>query len=219
MNADSGILESSSRKHHIGAICLYGVCLVTFLLAFFEFLLRPAFAENSSPAAMAFAAHWPIFVIYLTGLALALFYAPKALKNAQYEGTNTRIFSIACIVTSVAGIAMSLSIGDDGVGRAVIHFYWGGLAIIWIASIAMAHLSEKLDKPLAVRDWVVYSFAMLLIPLTLVPSIPLWSLLFELDPHETILTATTSSFAAHFLVAHYVIFEILDNRRKKSSMS
>lgn len=216
MKVEIGTLESSPRKYPIGAICMYGSCLLTFLFALFEFFLTPAFSLDGSPLAVAFNSYWPVFALYLVGLALALFYAPKALRNAHLAGTNTPSFSIACVLTSVAGITMSLAIGDNGIGGAVIHFYWGGLALIWIASVAMAHLSEKLAKPLAVRDWVVYCFAMLLIPLTLVPSMPLWPLFFELDPHETILTATTSSFAAHFLVAHYVIFEILDRRKTKS---
>lgn len=216
MNVESSTLEANTRKYHIGIICLYGSCLLTFLLALFEFFLRPAFAVDGSPLAVAFRAYWPIFVLYLMGLVCALFYAPTALKNAQSVGKNTAKFSIGCVLASLGGFAMSLSIGDDGIGRGVIHFYWGGLALIWVASVAMAYLSETLAKPLAVRDWVVYSFSMLVIPLTLVPSISLWPLFFELDSHETILTATTSSFAAHFLVAHYVIFEILDRRKTKS---
>ena len=212
------MLEVSSRKNIATRVCFYGACFLTFLFAFIRFFLKPA-VETGTAEADAFNTYWPIFALYLAGLVVTLWFAPKALENAQNKGVNTLRFSIGCVITAVAGLAMSLVIGDNGVGGTVIHFYWGGLALIWTASIAMAHLSEKLAKPLAVRDWVVYSLAMALIPLTLVPSVPLWSLMFTLDPHESILTATTSSFAAHFLVAHYVIFEILDRRKSKPRVS
>ena len=209
-----GLIESSAGIQNKWTICAGVMGVSTLLLAGYQFVLMPLLEPADSAAGSAVRSFWPFFAIYLAAMALALAVAPKALTKAQSDGKSTGMFSLGCLLTAVCGGAMSLAVGANGIGENVIHFYWNGLAIIWVASIAMVHLSEMLNKPLAVRDWVVYSYAMLLLPLTIVPSLPIWPMLFELDAHQTIVTATTSSFAAHFLVAHYVIFEVLERREK-----
>ncbi len=54
--------------------------------------------------------------------------------------------------------------------------------------------------------------------LPVVPSIWIWPLLFELDADQAVITAVTMSFAAHLLVAHYVIFEILERDSPTAGM-
>ena len=216
MKTQSEIITTAQGAQNLWGKCAAAIGLVTLLLAAYQFVITPLLEPPTSVAGSAVRTYWPIFAGYLAGMGLALGSAAGALQKAQTHGRSSGLFSIACIITAICGGAMSLVNGNNGIGENVIHFYWNGLALIWVASIAMVHCSEALRKPLAVRDWMVYSYAMLLLPLTIVPSMPIWPILFDLDAHQTIITATTSSFAAHFLIAHYVIFEILERSSKTS---
>lgn len=216
MNAQSETITTAQSGQHLWSMGAAAIGIITFSLAAYQFVVIPILEPANTATGSAVRTYWPIFAGYLIATALALGLAPGALRKAQIHGRTTGLFSVACIMVAICGGAMSLVNGKNGIGENVIHFYWNGLAIIWIASIAMVHLSEALKKPLAVRDWTVYSYAMLLLPLTIVPSMPIWPELFDLDAHQTIITATTSSFAAHFLIAHYVIFEHLERSSIRS---
>lgn len=212
MRVHSDTVGEVSKHRNFWLLGAYIAGTLTLALAAYQFFLQPLLEPQRTAASIALSTYWPIFALYLSGLGIALVASPKALAEAQTHGNNTVSFSAGCVIAAVAGGAMSLAIGGKGAGGTVIHFYWVGLAILWSGSISMAHLSAKLRKPLAVRDWIVYSYAMLLLPLSFVPGIYLWPVFFELDPHQAMMTAATSSFAGHFVVAHYVIFEILDRR-------
>ncbi len=188
---------------------------IALLLATYQYFIQPMMAVEGTAESGAFARAWPLFAIYLAGLAVALSAGPRAVRRAISEGSSSVPFSAGCIVSALSGSAMSAVIGDRGVGQEIIFFYWAGLGVLWTASIAMIHTSERASKPEAVRDWSIYAYAMALLPLTVVPGIPIWPLLFELDAHEAVITAGTMAFAAHLLAAHYVIFEILERSTPK----
>ena len=184
-------------------------------LAFYQFGVA-AWLDHGSAEHAALQVYWPLLVAYVVAVACAAASVPLAVVRAITDGTPTHRFSLACIAASVAGWLMYATIGVDGIGSPTMAFYWGGLAALWSGAIAMIHLCRRWRKPLAVRDWTIYAAAIALIPLTMIPSVPLWPLLVDLDPGQTIMTAATSSFAAHMLIAHYVIFEILERRPRRS---
>ena len=187
--------------------------IASFVLAAYQFVVVPLAEPLTTTNGSAAKRYWPVFAIYLLAMAGALISGRGAMEKAQKLGASTAVFSFSCGMVAVCGAVMSLVNGASGIGGNIINFYWTGLAIIWVGSILMIHFSEASNKALAVRDWTVYSCAMLLLPLTIVPSIPIWPVIFDLDIHQTMITATTSSFAAHFLIAHYIVFEILEKRR------
>ncbi|MGR9091025.1 MAG: hypothetical protein ACU85U_10650 [Gammaproteobacteria bacterium] len=176
-----------------------------------QFIVKAWLADGSAEHA-ALQAFWPVFVAYVVAVGYAALTVPLAVTRALADGAPTIRFSFACVAAAVAGFALYKAIGAGGIGGPTMAFYWGGLALIWSGAVAMIHLCRRWRKPLAVRDWTIYAAAMALIPLTLIPSVPLWPLFFELDPGQAIMTAATSSFALHMLIAHYVIFEILERR-------
>jgi NADH:ubiquinone oxidoreductase subunit 6 (subunit J) len=175
-----------------------------------------AWRDHGSAEHAALQVYWPVLIAYAAAVALAAFTAPRAVVRAITAGVPTARFSLACLAASIAGCAMYATLGADGVGSPTMAFYWGGLGALWSIAIAMIHLCRRWRKPLAVRDWTVYAAALALIPLTMIPSVPLWPLVFTLDRDQTLITAATSSFAAHMLIAHYVIFEILERRPRRT---
>lgn len=188
--------------------------VATMALTAYQFIVCAWFADGSAEQA-ALQDFWPVFVAYVAAVGWAAFTAPRAVAQALADGAPTTRFSLACLAAAGAGFALYEAIGEGGVGGPTMAFYWGGLALLWSGAVAMIHLCRRWRKPLAVRDWTIYAAAMALIPLTLIPSVPLWPLFFDLDPDQTIMTAATSSFAAHMLIAHYVIFEILERRPRR----
>lgn len=175
-----------------------------------------AWLDQGAAERAALQVYWPVLVAYVLAVAFAASTAPRAVVRAIADGTPTTRFSLACVAASITGCAAYATIGIDGIGSPTMAFYWGGLAVLWSGAIAMIHLCRRWRKPLAVRDWTIYAAAIALIPLTMIPSVPVWPLLFDLDPGQTIITAATSSFAAHMLIAHYVIFEILERRPRRT---
>lgn len=175
-----------------------------------------AWLRDGSAEHAALQVFWPLLVAYVAAVGYAAFTAPPAITHALAEGAPTRRFSIACVAASVAGYALYKTVGESGIGGSTMAFYWGGLALLWSGAIAMIYLCRRWRKPLAVRDWTIYAAAMALIPLTMIPSVPLWPLFIDIDPDQTLMTAATSSFAAHMLIAHYVIFEILERRPRRN---
>ena len=210
----SETLESARPASTTSAI---GVALgsVAAALTTYQFIVTAWLAHGSAEHA-ALQASWPVFVTYVAAVGYAAFAAPQAVARAVRNGAPTFRFSLACLAAAVAGFVLYETIGAGGIGAPTMAFYWGGLALLWGGAVAMIHLCKRWRKPLAVRDWTVYAAAMALIPLTMIPSVPLWPLFFELDPGQTIMTAATSSFALHMLIAHYVIFEILERRPRRS---
>lgn len=175
-----------------------------------------AWRNEGSVEQAALQVYWPVLIVYVLAVAFAAFTAPRAVARAIADGVPTARFSLACVAAAIAGCALYATIGIDGIGSPTMAFYWGGLALLWSGAVAMIHLCRRWRKPLAVRDWTIYAAAIALIPLTMIPSVPLWPLFFELDADQTIITAATSSFAAHMLIAHYVIFEILERRPRRT---
>lgn len=201
----------------ITAIVRTGVALAGAVaaLSVYQFGLT-AWRNQGSAEQVALQVYWPVLIVYVLAVAGAALTAPRAVVRAIDRGVPTARFSFACIAAAIAGCALYATIGVDGTGSPTMAFYWGGLALLWSGAIAMSHLCRRWRKPLAVRDWTIYAAAIALIPLTMIPSVPLWPLFFELDADQTIITAATSSFAAHMLIAHYVIFEILERRPRRT---
>lgn len=212
---NSGTLEMPAPA--MMAIRIGGPVLgaATLVLTLYQFGVV-AWLEQGTSQHAALGVYWPVLLVYALAAAAAAAAAPRAVVHAIADGMPTARFSLACIAASIAGCVLYATVGIKGAGSPTMAFYWGGLAVLWSGAIAMIHLCRRWRKPLAVRDWSVYAAAIALIPLTMIPSIPVWPLIVALDAHETIITAATSSFAAHMLIAHYLIFEILERRPRRS---
>lgn len=190
------------------------IALATIGCAYYGFLHLAMVAPSGSAEALAFTNSKPIFIAYIVALAAAVYLGPNAVRQSIAQFRVSIGFSLACIACALAGVGMSIAVGPSGVGGEVIIFYWAGLALIWIASVAMIHVCDKLGKNAGLRDWTIYVYAMCLLPLTIIPGLSMWPWLFDLTPQEILLTAVTASFAAHFVIAHYLIFEVLERRKK-----
>jgi len=209
---NTNALESSGTTVRPGELPVgLGLAAVAIALVTYEFVVKAWMAPGSAEG-NALAVAWPIFALYVGSIGCAALLAPRAVARVMRGQAPSRAFSLASLAGAGSGVAMYLAIGAGGIGADTMGFYWGGLALLWSGSIAMVYACRYVGKPLAVRDWTLYAVAMALIPLTMIPSLPLWPLLFDLDPGQTLMTAGTSSFAAHMLLAHYVIFEILERR-------
>ncbi len=197
---------------------LGGIALGTAAAALtaYQFGVSAWLVDHAAAEHAALQVYWPLLVVYVMTVGLAAYSVPRAIARALAGGDPTAQFSLACLAAAIAGCVLYVTVGVDGIGSPTMAFYWGGLAALWSGAIAMIHLCRRWRKPLAVRDWTIYAAAIALIPLTMIPSVPLWPLMFDLDPGQTIMTAATSSFATHLLVAHYIIFEILERRPRRN---
>ena len=170
-----------------------------------------------------FASTWPLELLYVAAASLALLLGPRAV--ARVVGQEGRAgepvsawlgaFWIACGVAAGTAALLALTSGGRAAGGTALLFPGPGLALLWGLFVVMAGWGGR-RSPLIRRDWTVYAYAVALLPLSTLPAVPLWAGVARLDLDAALTTAVTMAFPAHLLVAHFVIFEVLERRARTS---
>ncbi|MGR8918182.1 MAG: hypothetical protein ACU85V_01085, partial [Gammaproteobacteria bacterium] len=122
-------------------------------------------------------------------------------------------FTGAAVAAAVAGSVLAHARADSLAGGVTMLFFYDALALVWILTALTAAVAARRGRPLVARDWTLYSFAVALVPATVVLSLPLWAALPVMDLDNAAVSAATMAFAGHYLVAQLVISEVLDRRR------
>ncbi len=131
--------------------------------------LRTSFIENlyaTLPAAIAF---------HLGGGAVALIAGALQLNSRlrkNYPPVHRwlgRVYVIAVLAGGVAGLTLAL----DSFGGIVTHFGFGMLAVLWLASTAIAWRHIRDGNVRAHRAWMIRSYALTLAAVTLRIYLPL----------------------------------------------
>lgn len=173
-------------------------------------------AQSLRDAAV-FRAAWPLFALYAAGVGWALFEGVGALRLALSEGRAAPRFVAACALAAVSGALLASVRGAAVPGGGTMLFYWWGLAVLWLVALARLLAGTRAGQRAVVRDWTAYAYALALLPLTFLPSVPLWHALDAMTLDEATITACTASFASHYLVAHLLIYEVAARRRARAA--
>ena len=198
---------------HKVRITLYALSVIGSAIISYWFFLRFSLDDLSLAEARAFDASPLPFLLYVLSAITCLWLGPQALAKAVREHALDLRFNLCCIVCAWCGAWMSHAIGDDAVGGAAMQYYWFGLALVWSFIVLGVLLAHRRAKPLVVRDWTIYAYALCLLPVFIVPGIPIWASLPAMDADDAMVTAVTVPFAGIFLAVHWLIFERLEKRR------
>ena len=82
----------------------------------------------------------------------------------------------------------------------------------WLTALTRIVTGARNGSAVIVRDWIFYSYGMALLPLSIIPAIPLWPMRDAMDLDEAVITASTLSFAGDYLIAHFVLYEMIGRR-------
>jgi hypothetical protein len=169
---------------------------------------------GSSADTQLFARAWPLYAVYWLACAAALLLVPHALRRALKRGDLSASFIVACTGTAVFGVLLNTVRGDAAPGGPSMAFFWYGLAVLWLIALARMIAGALAAQRSTTRDWAVVNVALALLPVSVLPSIPLWSIVADLDLDRAIVTAATASFALHYLVAHWFTTDVVVLKRK-----
>lgn len=195
------------RWFFIGA---FGASAVTL----YAWMVRFLITQDSSIEAQAFTAQPWVFILYALGICTALITGPAELaKGISSKKRPSNVFCLACLLSAWSGVMLSHTVGPNGLGGVTLQFYWWGLAVVWTALIAGVYLFAAQSRWLAMRDWTVYAYALAWLPAIVFITYPLWRLGMKMSSDEAIVTAAFMPFAGLFVLAHWYIVEIIDERQ------
>lgn len=185
------------------------------ILTVYDWLGKFILGADKSPEALAFADSPYVFVCYTISICACLIVGAVKIEQIIVARKTAPTFSLLCLIAAWGGVWVSAEIGPDGIGGETMHFYWWGLALVWTFLIAGAHWLEIKKRPLAVRDWMLYAYMLAWLPALIFLTFPLWALIDIMSLDEAMITAVTLPFASVFLVAHWVIVDVLDQAKKR----
>lgn len=151
------------------------------------------------------------YCAYGLAAAACIWFAASSLTTVIREGRLTGIYLWLSALTALAGVALSTHQQTGALGGQIMPFYWWALGLIWLFTNLVSVVAYRAGSTLVSRDWALYSVGLAFVPATALPQVPLWFMLDAMTLDQAMLTAVTSSFAAHYLIAHFVILEVLDD--------
>lgn len=151
---------------------------------------------------------WPLATVYTAASGVAMLSGIGAARAALRQTPTSDVFFGAAAVAAISGALLASWSGAGLLGGATLHVYWWALAGLWLLAI----LRARSGPPVVARDWTLYTVALAFLPATVLPGIPLWQTLGALDNQQAVITAVTLSFAAHYLLAHYYLYEVARRR-------
>ena len=187
--------------------------LVASAVTIYAWVVKFLLIEQSNLEAQAFAASPWVFVLYALSVCSTLVTGPAAIKasiTAQKPPGN--IFCLACLLSAWSGVLLTHTIGSNGLGGVTLQFYWWGLAIVWTFLIGGIYVYSAQGRWLAMRDWTVYAYALAWLPAIIFISYPAWRLGMEMTPDEAVVTAALMPFAGLFVLAHWYIVDVIDDK-------
>lgn len=155
--------------------------------------------------AAAFERHWPLALAYVLTVTLAMFTGIGAVRRALATGQASTGFMLAAAAAAVAGAALAGLNGANQPGQLTMVFYGWGLCLLWLLALARIGFAARAARMAVVRDWTMYAAALAFLPLSMLPAVPLWSLLESMDVHRATVTAATIAFAGQYLLAHLLV--------------
>ena len=180
----------------------------------YAWIARFLITQDASLEAQAFTTHPWIFILYALGICTALISGPAALeKGISSKSRPSNIFCLACLTSAWSGVLLTHAVGPNGLGGVTLQFYWWGLAAVWTTLIAGIYLFAGQSRWLAMRDWTVYAYALAWLPAIIFITYPLWLSGMQMSSDEAIVTAAFMPFAGLFVLAHWYIVEIIDERQ------
>ncbi|MCG8691024.1 MAG: hypothetical protein MI806_07425 [Minwuiales bacterium] len=177
----------------------------------FAALTPVGIAENDA-IAFAAAPHW--FVLYAAATALAVLSGPAAVRASIRgdRGPASGIFLAACVAAALLGAVVAFALGTGSVGGTDLLFYWSGLAYVWLVAVGVSIWGISTRRRVVARDWLIHSYGLALLPITIYPMIPFWAWAMDMSIGGAASTAVTLAFAGHFLVSFYVTVQLLERR-------
>jgi hypothetical protein len=175
-----------------------------------QFMGTPVPSAPSREAA-AFAQAPIVFFLYVLCVCASLLLGPGSLKRAIEKNLPSTGFNIACLAVAASGIWLSKSIGHAGLGGSTMSFYWWALAMVWLFLMIGIGFAHKTNRPLVVRDWVIYSHGLTLLPPLTWITFALFNAFSSITPDEAMITAVTLPFAGVFVLAHWYILDVVEH--------
>lgn len=158
-----------------------------------------------------------VHLVYALSAAAAAWFGAGTLGSLLHYGRSSNTYLVISVLCACAGIALSLHQKNAAIGGNIMPFFWWSFGLLWLATTAVHYNAWRKGASMVARDWGVYSVGLAFVPITALPQIPLWSLMPAMDIHEATLTAVTNSFAAHYVIAHFWLLEMVDSRATVSA--
>ncbi|MEM7541710.1 MAG: hypothetical protein AAF384_08990 [Pseudomonadota bacterium] len=168
--------------------------------------------ESRESERLQFASNPVLYWSYALSAAAAIWLGFSGLASIVRQGRVSGGFLAASSLAAVAGIGLATYQRDNALGGLTAVFYWWSFGAIWIFTNLVSAVAVRHGSPLVGRDWALYSVGLSLVPVSALPQMPLWVLLDSMTVDEAALTAFIASFAAHYVIAQYLILEVLDRK-------
>ena len=200
--------SNSLETHAGGAVYVLSIAgVLTTAIVFNQFVLRFLFGTDLvgmvRPEAQAlleaqvFAAWWPVFVAFAAASAAAALAAPGAVaalagQPSRLEKTPRSLDVViwAGAAAAILGYVVSLLLGAEALGGTDRHFYYGGMAVVWLVLVGMLVLAVRYRHREQAFDWLLHNAAVANVQPLIIPQIVFWPL-FGLNPQEAYSTAVT----------------------------
>ena len=169
--------------------------------------------EDRSLEALMFKEQAWIFWFYAFSTCCALLSGPDALFssiNLPKQHPN-QLFCLSCLFSAWSGAFLSYKIGPNGLGGTSLQFYWWGLGAVWTFLIGGIYVFASQARWLAARDWTIYAYALAWLPAIVFLTYPIWQAGMEMTRDEAIVTAAFMPFAGLFVLAHWLISDVIDD--------
>lgn len=201
------------RSLGYGAAAATGIVLTWFYLVrvtlpmdpWAQWLSAAGVVDAPLPSAVATAAA----VVLVTASLVALGLVMPAIDRALTSGRSAPLFLAASTLASLGGAGWAVASGPQLLGGTSMAAGMCGLAGISAAVALRVLLAERQGATASVRQWTLYAASLVFLPLTVIPTVPVWAWLASLSPGDAWITSTTVFFIGHLLVAHGVEFEVL----------
>ena len=153
-------------------------------------------------------------MLYAAATALAVLSGPAAVRASirGEGGPAAPVFLAASVAAAVLGAVVAFALGTGSVGGADLLFYWSGLAYVWLVAVGVSVWGTVTGRRVVARDWLIHSYGLALLPITIYPMIPFWAWAMDMSIGGAVSTSVTLAFAGHFLVSFYVTVQLLDRR-------
>ncbi len=149
-------------------------------------------------------APWSMYA-HLGGGAIALFIGPFQV-NAAFRNRHLmlhrnlgRIYLTAVATAGLAGLSMA-TVSDGG---AATHFGFGGMAVLWLFTGAMAYTRIRQGDIASHRRWMIRNFSLTLAAVTLRLQLPLYIGAFGLDFESAYQVVSWTCWVPNLLVAEW----------------
>jgi uncharacterized membrane protein len=193
-----------AAHHWLGSVmAILSIAIAGVSARYFTF--NPAVSAEILQARMA--THDPWLFLHIGGgvvaLAVGSFQFSRLLRT-RYLNLHRwmgRIYLAAVAIGGVAAFRMAL----ESFGGLPTHVGFGMLAVLWLATSAMAYLRVRERKVQAHREWMIRSFALTFAAVTLRIWLPLFAIALKVDILQAYDTISWLCWVPNLLVAQILV--------------